>query len=106
MVLIKKRIITGLMICTSLALATNYYQQDFFPIGFTGFEHTAYWGGDGSPYPDDYDYGTWAWEDTLLRRSDCNFIGCADADKDIYMYKCAIDKNITLNYNPFKPQTL
>lgn len=96
MITIKRSVLIGVLLSFVVALA-SYYQQDFFPIGFTGFEHTGYWGGDGSPYPDNlqqYPYGTWAWEDTLLVRTHCNFIGCADGYQAYY-----------LNVNPALPDS-
>jgi len=103
-----KMVALGVILVSSAVFATEYHKPDLFPIGFSGIGNTGYskwdtspprdpW--DGSPYPNDFDYGTWALEDTLLRRTHCNFIGCSDAWGDI-------DKNITLNYNLFKSQTL
>jgi len=41
------------LINLQVTLATDYYKQDFFPIGFTGFEFTGWWTSEGQPYPDD-----------------------------------------------------
>jgi hypothetical protein len=87
-------------------LKAGYYMPDFFPIGFTGFGGTGYsywdyapapW--DDSPYPDvlSYKYGTWAWEDTLLVRSHCNFIGCSDGSEYYYL-KAQPTPACTLDY--------
>ncbi len=85
---VKVALISFFLVC-SFVFATDYYMQNFFPIGFTGFEHTGYWGGsnnqDGSPYPDGYEYGTWAAESLLLAKTKCNFIGCADACQQYYL---------------------
>jgi hypothetical protein len=79
MIFIDKRVFVGVILCISLAFATNYHEPDLFPLGFSGFSYTGYYGeqgnADNSPYPDDSTYGTWAWEDTLLSRTHCNFIG-------------------------------
>ena len=104
MITIKRSVLVGVLLSSVGALA-SYYQQDFFPIGFTGFDHTGYWSPDsnfdGSPYPEygGYEYGDWDKEKELLESTHCNFIGCSDALK-------RFDKNIILNYNPFKSQTI
>jgi len=74
--------------CTALS-ATDYYKQTFFPIGFTGFDHTGFWqdpeNADASPYPDGYAIGLWSKEDSLLQLTHCNFIGCSDGDEYYYL---------------------
>lgn len=101
MVLLKSKTALGILLSCTITLAANYYMQDFFPIGFTGFNFTHHWTDQGTPYPDNdpttYPYGTWYKERELLDSTHCNFIGCSDADKDICVHKCAIDKNISYN---------
>lgn len=73
-------------------MATNYHQPDLFPIGFSGIGNTgySYWDDpeaewDGSPYPNDSTYGTWAKEVELLELTGANFIGCSDGAKSVYI---------------------
>lgn len=91
------KVTIGVVIFTcGVLLATNYHKPDLFPIGFSGIGNTGYpktneQGNnfDGSPYPEDADYGEWIDEVELLDSTHCNFIGCSDG---------GLDKNITLNY--------
>lgn len=128
-------VVLGAILIGSMAFATSYHKPDLFPIGFSGIGNTGYpktdsLGNnvDGSPYPNtpeaQYPYGTWAKEVELLELTGANFIGCSDADGDVFYYLklnptldsaerndfynrvCLenIDKNVTLNYNPYKTQ--
>jgi len=84
---LKTALIASLISC-SVSFATSYHQPNIFPIGFSGLGDTGYGSGgnsDLSPYPEDSTYGTWAWEDSLLRRTGCNFIGCSDGSKTMHI---------------------
>jgi hypothetical protein len=94
-------ILVGILLCCVTSFASDYYMQDFFPIGFTGFEHTDYWSGDGvvggCPYPANYPIGTWYQEDSLLQLTHCNFIGCSDGSEYYYL-KAQPTPACTLDY--------
>ncbi len=99
---LKRSVILGIILISGVTFATQYHQPDLFPIGFSGFSYTWYSTDKRQPYPNEpetYPYGTWAWEDTLLRRTHCNFIGCSDAWGDI-------DKNMILDYTVLNFQTI